>query len=86
MSNSIREVFTNVNLKRVETGPTRIGMDHCGLFVRGDDCFHYAMCLDSILTKREDRVSKTDLIALGELLKLLQLTNEGYRESVTINK
>lgn len=67
---------------RVETGPTRIGNDHCGLFIRGDDCFSYAMCLESILTKREDRVSKTDLIVLGELLDHLRSTNESYKLSV----
>ena len=76
MYNSIRELLTTNVPPRIETGPTRVGNDHCGLFIRGDDCFHYAMHLESILTKREDRVDKLSIIALRELLELLRSTNE----------
>lgn len=82
MSNSIREIVIDTVGQRIETGPTRIGKDHCGLFIRGDDCFHYAMHLESILTKREDRVDKLSIIALQDLLEHLQSTNETMRRQV----
>lgn len=34
---------------RVETGPVQFGDDWPGVFIRGDDCFGYAMCLGSVL-------------------------------------
>lgn len=82
MSNLIREIPIDTICQRVETGPTRIGNDHCGLFIRGDDCFHYATHLESILTKREDRVDKLSIIALQDLLEHLQSTNETMRRQV----
>jgi len=80
MSNSIRVIDTIC--QRIETGPTCIGKDHCGLFIRGDDCFRYAMHLESILTKREDRVDKLSIMALQGLLEHLQSTNETTHERI----
>lgn len=34
---------------RVETGPTRFGDDWCGVFIRGDSAFSYAMTLREIV-------------------------------------
>lgn len=85
MSDSIREIPMTTVGPRVETGPTRIGDDHCGLFIRGNDCFRYALCLESILSKREDRVPKLDIldvITLQGLLNLVQSTNENFVRSV----
>jgi len=82
MYNSIREITpTNID-SRVETGPTRIGKDHCGLFIRGDNCFGYALALEAILTQREDRVDPLHIHTLQELLEHLQSTNEGLRRLV----
>lgn len=40
---STREI--DVQGPRVETGPVRLGDDWTGLFIRGDDCFAWAMDL-----------------------------------------
>ncbi len=82
MSNSIREIYLSEIGPRIETGPTRLGKDSCGLFIRGDDCFNFAMALESILTKREDRVSKIDIMTLRNLLQHLQSTNESTQQLV----
>ena len=35
--------------KRVETGVTQFGDDWPGIFIRGDDAFHYAQCIKAML-------------------------------------
>lgn len=57
---------------RVETGAIQIGDDWPGLFVRGDDCFGYALHLEQVIesysTDREG-----DVIALAGVSGLLNL-------------
>lgn len=36
-------------MSRPETGPMQFGDDWPGVFIRGDNAFHYAMCLRDVL-------------------------------------
>lgn len=51
--NNLRVIHTKLD-SRVETGPTQIGDDWPGLFIRGDNAFHYAMCLRNVLDGKDD--------------------------------
>lgn len=72
--------------ERVETGPTRIGNDWCGLFIRGDDCFGTAIQLRKLLSWIETRERPADketafffdlsVGALTHLIEQMESTNE----------
>jgi hypothetical protein len=34
---------------RIETGPTRFGTDWCGVFIRGDGAFGYALAVEAAM-------------------------------------
>lgn len=62
--------------KRVETGVVQFEDDWPGIFIRGDDCFAYAMALDTVIKRYkvdaehfEDRFAYN---ALKDLMDLLQ--------------
>jgi len=55
------------NDRRVETGVVQFGDDWPGLFIRGDDCFRYALSLRNQLGDN----NTTDSVVLGDLLKIL---------------
>ncbi len=65
---------------RVETGPTRFGDDWCGVFIRGDSAFHYAMLLRQVLHPNgEDVDAMTGAFAriqLRGLLRILEASDE----------
>lgn len=44
----LRKIKTE-DTKRVETGPLQINDDWPGVFIRGDNAFHYAMHLQTVL-------------------------------------
>ncbi len=76
--------------ERVETGPTRIGKDWCGLFIRGDHCFGTAMYLRRLLSWIETRERPTNreeafffdlhVGALTNLIEQMESTNEALHE------
>ena len=43
--------------KRIETGPTQIGDDWPGVFIRGDDAFGMLMSLDSPIQFQKENAS-----------------------------
>ena len=62
-------------LERVETGPTRFGNDWCGVFIRGDNAFGYALDLQIALGEEKFENTHTAL-SLRRLLILLQSCDE----------
>lgn len=68
--------------QRVETGPLKINDDWTGAFIRGDNCFGYAMYLRSFVKQFRENNSKlefNDYLALGaieDLIKLFESTIE----------
>jgi hypothetical protein len=71
--------------ERVETGPTRIGNDWCGLFIRGDNCFGSAAYLRPLLarlnaTAPQDRETAffdaLGVNTLRNLIAMMESTNE----------
>lgn len=54
---------------RMETGPLQHGSDWPGVFIRGDDCFHFAMVLKQFLEKQESSIDKQTLLQLELLLR-----------------
>lgn len=58
-------------MSRLETGPHRPApSDWQGLFVRGDDCFHYAMHLRAMLDGEPDNdISRVVVEGLASLLE-----------------
>ncbi len=69
--------------KRVETGVVQFEDDWPGIFIRGDDCFAYAMALDTVIKRYKvdaDPLPNVDHLArhwfaynaLKDLMDLLQ--------------
>ena len=71
---------------RVETGPTRFVDDWCGVFIRGDNAFYYAMLLRQVLhPDGEDVDALTGALAriqLRGLLRLLEASDERGHSTV----
>jgi len=57
--------------ERVETGPVKFGDDWTGVFIRGDDCAYYALCLANL--NQGDVLSE---MAVEGLQSLLASSNE----------
>jgi len=58
--------------QRIETGPTRFGNDWCGLFIRGDNAFAYAVYLEHVLLLLNPRsMNSMDVIAEGRVRELI---------------
>lgn len=55
--------------RRVETGPTKIGDDWPGVFIRSDNAVNYATHLDSLLKDYPRCISKHVLEQLVDLLR-----------------
>lgn len=61
---------------RVETGPVQFGEDWPGLFIRGDNCIYYSMCLQTVLRllkelpadKLIDAIAVANVKGLAELM------------------
>lgn len=53
---TLQKITAKLNESRVETGPLQINDDWPGLFIRGDNAFHYAAHLAVIL----DRINTED--------------------------
>lgn len=49
---------------RVETGVTQFGEDWPGVFIRGDDAFHYASHLDLFMKNPENTLSAAIVASL----------------------
>jgi hypothetical protein len=64
----------------VETGAIRFGDDWPGLFIRGDDCFAYALSLDLVLDSGYCG-EVYNRAMLYRLLELLKETNINQQES-----
>lgn len=63
--------------KRVETGATKFGDDWTGVFIRGDNAFHYAISLAScIQTLERLHYNPLEVVALRGLVRLLESSNE----------
>ena len=61
---------------RVESGPVQFGDDWTGVFLRGDHCAYYALCLDQLseqVDKMEDIVAA---LAIRNLLEMFSSSNE----------
>ena len=54
---------------RIETGPTQIGDDWPGVFIRGDNAVHYAVHLDEMLKNYPRCLSKHVIEQLAQLLR-----------------
>jgi hypothetical protein len=65
---TIRKIDVNLD-KRVETGPTQIGDDWPGVFIRGDNAAYYAMNLQNLLNGNEDVFTRVVLNGLLSDLK-----------------
>jgi hypothetical protein len=52
---------------RVETGALQINDDWPGIFIRGDDAFHFAYHLEAILKNPDDFIAKTTVQQLADL-------------------
>ena len=71
------EPFPGHAANRIETGALAINDDWPGVFIRGDNAMHYAVCLKRLLSKIESQSDSTDLIdivslsAVHSLVKLL---------------
>ena len=66
--------------ERPETGPMRFENDWCGVFIRGDNCFYYKLCLERLvefLADTEDKPSHfiTDS-CLKDLINILSSSDE----------
>jgi hypothetical protein len=74
----IRELPTQE--PRVETGPTRFDKDWCGLFIRGDNAFGFALSLECLLKVAEKHAAgASEALSLWDckrLAALLHSTNE----------
>ena len=61
--------------QRIETGVVQFGSDYPGYFIRGDDCFAYALYLESALNNLPDNndfdlmVAKINIAALIGMLR-----------------
>jgi hypothetical protein len=55
---------------RVDTGPTQFGDDWPGVFIRGDDAFHFATCIGEFLALYE--FSREQTIHIEALKALLE--------------
>jgi hypothetical protein len=64
----IRKIDVELD-KRVETGPTQIGDDWPGVFIRGDNAAYYAMNLHNLLNGNEDPFTRAVLNGLLSDLK-----------------
>jgi hypothetical protein len=60
--------------ERVETGAVQFGDDWPGVFIRGDNAFHYAMCVRAALRGTADPFAKVVLEGLADLLAASDLT------------
>ena len=59
--------------KRVETGSVQFGEDWPGVFIRGDHAFHYAMHLETVLSRAtENEAMGMDVMTVQGLLELLK--------------
>lgn len=60
-------------MNRAETGPIRFGDDWAGVFIRGDNAFHYALLLSqAIASIDEDPFLKLQLASLQKVLSSCQ--------------
>lgn len=60
---------------RPETGLMQFGEDWPGLFVRGDDSFHYADLLSSLLVEHDETLGPIRRLALQSLVAMFRSTN-----------
>lgn len=60
---------------RVETGAVQFGEDWPGLFIRGDNCIYYSMCLQTVLRLLKELPADklVDAIAIGNVRSLAEL-------------
>jgi hypothetical protein len=73
-------VIPYVSENRVETGPTKIGIDDWpGVFIRGDDSLYYSLVLENFIKKYEpkDNADKLMLKTLEGLVDLLKSCRVG---------
>lgn len=65
---TIRHIDVKLD-ERVETGPTQIGDDWPGVFIRGDNAAYYAIHLQNLLNGVEDAFTRVILKGLVSDLK-----------------
>jgi hypothetical protein len=71
------EPFPGHAANRVETGALEINDDWPGVFIRGDNAMHYAVCLKQLLAKLESQIDQNNVVdivylsAVHSLVKLL---------------
>ena len=63
----VRELPEQV--ERVENGPLRFGDDWCGVFIRGDSAFFFAMNLRALIEDQQDVMTKSVMLGLLEMLE-----------------
>jgi hypothetical protein len=56
-------------MERTETGPMKIGDDWTGVFIRGDQALHAAMCIRAVLNGPNDGFSRMTLEGLADILE-----------------
>jgi hypothetical protein len=67
---TIRKIDVELS-ERVETGPTQIGDDWPGVFIRGDNAAYYAFCLENYM-KDNCPADPFMMATIRDLLRLLQ--------------
>ena len=54
---------------RPETGTMKFGDDWTGIFIRGDNAFHFAMILEGFINHPEDPIARAAITGLLETLR-----------------
>lgn len=71
-------------MSRIESGPIQFGDDWPGLFLRGDDCFHYASHLRRVLETVNGIDNLIPKALLRSLLDDLESTNIHNRSTDSV--
>lgn len=68
-------------MSRPETGPMQFGADWPGVFIRGDNAFHYAWALQKILDALDSSANPINVSVARGLVELLRSCDVGARDA-----
>lgn len=60
---------------RLESGPVQFGNDWPGVFLRGDHCAYYALCLEQLDDQLDSAEDVVAALAIKNLLEMFQSSN-----------
>jgi hypothetical protein len=70
--------------QRPETGTMRFEGDHTGLFIRGDDAYHFQFAIKAVLSGRATQIERPVLERLSELLSSTnEATDQKGRQNIS---